>query len=261
MLMVARGRIPCSIRHMDYQAVPHDLFRDLRTVSFDGDKEDEWENATDLLEIAAVAAGLKPAHLSGAGTRGLTVQLQLEAISSAHGLYAMYTPPPAPWRPRPSRLPPELQEFLAARKDIERARISSVLWIYRDEDVADLIPNAVSGASSVAQVLGYPDCCVTSTAERSLQIHEALYGCYWEMASGSIASVEDMIIRDVEVDLDIPMPNDLFSPDFPFIQFCPCACRGKTPSPSRKINAGYEKLARALDPSFADRIAALARRK
>ena len=56
----------------------HELLKKLRALRFDSkDKPDRHENLLDILEIVAVNAGSKPAHLNGQGFRSADLLLSL----------------------------------------------------------------------------------------------------------------------------------------------------------------------------------------
>ena len=70
------------------------LLGDLQGLRFDREeKSSELEILLDYLELVAVAAGEKPAHLQGQGMRSRSFMRGIDGVAAAHGLLAMYTPP------------------------------------------------------------------------------------------------------------------------------------------------------------------------
>ena len=232
----------------------HALFAALQGMTFDGEKDDQWENLTDILEITAVAAGLKPAHLAGAGLRGLTVPAQLESIAKAHGLVALATPHIRSWRPRPSRIPPALARHLAKREEANRATDENVLWLFADASVRPAIDRAVSGQASVAEALGYPPCCVEEHAEQMLAVRDALYLRYWQAAKQSAPRFDQLLAMAEEVHLDVDVDRTTYDqtlPRYGFVQFLCCrSCFASSVSPAARLNAQMRDLAGSLSPQF-----------
>src|SRR5438045_3426327 len=68
------------------------LFRDLQPMAAPTPgKPDPHENLTDILEVVAVASGLRPAHLQGQGQHDDRRVAALEAIACGHGLSTLRT--------------------------------------------------------------------------------------------------------------------------------------------------------------------------
>src|SRR5580692_11238663 len=94
------------------------LYRDLRKIRFDpDDKPSLSENLTDVLEIAAVATAVKPAHLNGHGFRSGKLLGDLNTVARSHGLLTCRRQPHSPyWH----RVPDVDPEYLAWQAELDR---------------------------------------------------------------------------------------------------------------------------------------------
>ncbi len=111
----------------------HSLFQDLRQLRFHStDKPSRTENLTDILEIVAVMAGLKPAHLSGQGFRSGALIDALERMAARHGLLSLRTKEIKPYRHRRPRYDPAIYRWETDSEERRRQAGVDVLWIYRE---------------------------------------------------------------------------------------------------------------------------------
>lgn len=88
------------------------LFRDLQPLETQTPgKPDPHENLTDILEIVAVAAGIRPAHLQGQGQHDEERLAVVERITRGHGLMTMRTRTLIPFFHRPRGCEQRIIEF------------------------------------------------------------------------------------------------------------------------------------------------------
>ena len=228
------------------------LLTDLQAIPFDREeKTSELEILIDFLEIVAVAAGEKPAHLQGQGMRSRSFIRALDHVAAAHGLLVMRTPPVPTFYHRAPDYDPRFFEWERERDRESCAREGQVLWIYRDRDLEPAIRAAVEGATDVSEVLGYPACCVRENSELGIRLSEARVRGY--QAQYGARDTEDLIrlaTQDARVDIpraDLPR----FLHVFPYVQFSPCRACGESPSsPAAEINWAMKRLATRISPAF-----------
>jgi hypothetical protein len=100
-----------------------DLHRRLRAVWFDPlEKPSAWENLTDRLEVLAVAAGIKPTHLNGRGTRSEPTIAAIESVAREVGVLTQRAAPHPDYEHRDPDVP---AEYLAYHRDRARRRDSA----------------------------------------------------------------------------------------------------------------------------------------
>jgi hypothetical protein len=232
------------------------LFRELRALRFGAGKPDPHENLLDVLEVVAVFAGLKPAHLQGQGQYDEGTSIALAETAARHGLLVQRSQGFGEWRPR--AYGGDLQ-FQAWMDGPERNGEWEVLWIYREPPLSNVIGEVVKGLRRPGEALGYPECCERAYAERALRVLEALENGYRN--EHGARSTEDLIEcalqdRPVAVDEDPDAGLAALIQAHPYVQFIACdACTKSRGSPAHKQNNAMRILARDLDPSFAKAIA------
>lgn len=238
------------------------LFADLRQLTFDQHKESLHENLTDILEIVAVGADLKPAHVNGQGFRSDSLLRALEALAPKHRLVALRTRPIATHFHHTPRYGAALWE---RRLPLLRPgeQTADVFWLYRDPALQPDIETAVSGGRSVARVLGYPECCVTRWVEVTLEADEHMIET---LRTEHGAQTDDDLMRLLEADTPVPAPTIITEMGvamrqsrlrIPFVQFFACpTCLESVNSPAGRINASMRALAVDLSDPFAIEIQA-----
>jgi hypothetical protein len=230
-----------------------DLLRDLQGLQFDREaKASDLELLIDYLEIVAVAAGEKPAHLQGQGMRSKTFMHALRSVATAHGLLVMQTGPLLPRFLRAPNYDPRLFEWERQRDREARAREGQVLWIYRDRALEPAIMKASEGETDVSEVLGYPACCVREYFEMGVRMSEAVVRGYQTQYG---AKDTDDFIRLAKANALVTIPpadrphvrHDVF----PYVQFSPCRqCAESPTSPAAEINWAMKRLATRVSPAF-----------
>ena len=228
------------------------LLADLRAIpSGREEKTNELENLIDYLEIAAVAAGEKPSHLQGQGRRSRGFMHAIERVAGVHGLLVMPTPPVPTYYHRAPHYDPRFFEWERQRDRESCAREGQVLWIYRDRNLESAIRAAVEGETDVAEVLGYPPCCVRENSELGIRLSEAHVRGYQSQYGAT--DVEDFIrlaTQDARVEITrTDWPE--FRHVFPYVQFSPCShCAESSSSPAAEVNWAMKRLATRLSPAF-----------
>jgi hypothetical protein len=232
------------------------LFVDLRAIRFDeNEKQSRAENLIDVLEIVAVAAGLKLTHLNGHGFRSDQLHADLQGVATAHGLHTVRTTPCLPYHPRASNLPLEIKNW--HRTDAEdRQRVApDVLWIYKDPAAPAAIQKALRGEVGGDAVLGYPKCCVTYHSEFGIRMNELYYGALKKKYPGEdVTALMARMQANEEIEIAGPTPKMTAlesARQFPYVQFHACPnCLQKAGTPGSKVNATMRELAFGLDPAF-----------
>ena len=228
------------------------LLTDLQAIAFDREeKTSELEVLIDYLEIVAVAAGGKPSHLQGQGMRSRSFMRAIERVATAHGLLVVRTRPvPTYWHRAPN-YDPRFFDWERHRDRESCAREGDVLWIYRDRDLEPAIRAAVEGETNVAEVLGYPACCVRENSELGIRMSEARVRGYESQYGARNA---DDFIRLATEDARVTIPHaDMprFRHVYSYVQFSPCAdCADASSSPAAEINWAMKRLATRLSPAF-----------
>lgn len=242
------------------------LYQDLRQLQFDRDiKQSEWENQTDVLEILAVAGGIKPAHLNGHGMRDEHLLDALEKLSASHGLHALRLSPHPPTRLSKPNLEPEFLDWCDARDRTLASESPKVLWIYKEPSTRRLIEELSAGSSDESVALGYPRCCVEAHCALGAEMQLLLVEGYKSQYGAK--SVRDLIAlseQDAKVALSRPIRtlDDESKCKFPFLQCTACAsCLSSDESPAGILNRQMKELADSVDGEFAARIQAVAMRE
>ena len=226
------------------------LLRDLQALQFDREgKVSELETLLDYLEIVAVAAGEKPSHLQGQGMRSRSLLDAIERVAVAHGLLVMRTGVVLPHFHRAPNYDPRFFDWERHLERDARAREGHVLWVYCDRELEPAIRAAAEGETDVADVLGYPTCCVREYDETGIRISEALFRGY-QIEHG--ATDLDDFIRLAKAHAKVAMPPaPRVSHVFPYVQFSPCPhCAESSTSPAAEINWAMKRLATRLSPAF-----------
>lgn len=248
----------------------HALFADLLALPVQSaGKPSLAENLLDVLEICAVAAGLKACHLQGDGHRDPERMDALQAIAHRHQLRTRRTPRCRPeWSPDASatqtsptgtgpRLPSGLLEPLQRLGDAKRLQAPDVLWIYRDPATSDPIDAAVAG-QGLGALLGYPRCCAdahSALAQSWLAAHVAALQAQHQPATQE--ALLHLLATDAPVDpahlsppvLDAAEPS---AARLPFVSFDACAaCQAQPDSPAAGVHAPLQAFAFALSRPFA----------
>src|SRR3954466_3715031 len=235
-----------------HDAALRSLLRDLQGLRFDREeKASDLEILVDYLELVAVAAGEKPAHLQGQGMRSKSFMHAVRSVAAAHGLLVMHT---GPLLPRFLRAPDYDARFFQweRQRDREaRAREGQVLWVYRDRDLEPAILSATEGSTDVSAVLGYPACCVREYFEAGVRMSEAIVRCYQARYDAKDA---DDFIRLAKENAPVTIPpadRPQIRYGYSYVQFS--AGRegaGAPPSPAAEINWAMKRLASRLSPAF-----------
>jgi hypothetical protein len=231
-----------------------ELLSDLRSLPFGlPDKPDPWQNLTDMLELLAVAAGTKPAHLQGQGFRSEAVIHGLEAVAPRYGLCCLRTPALRNYRHRHPDYDPKIIVWEDRRTAAEQALAPGLLWVYADRELEAAIREAVSGVRSVAAILGYPDCCTLRNSEVQIAIAEAYVRRLFEQYRIS-TSEECIRLQENNAPVDALLPPDVGEDTlwrFPYTQVRACAdCLRDAASPAARVNRRMRDLAFDVNPSF-----------
>jgi hypothetical protein len=247
------------------------LFADLSRIAFERPgRDDPHHNLTDPLELAAIAAGIKPTFLGGQSGHVSPLLEEIASAASAHGLHA-----------RRSVGLSEAAEFSAlGASKIDAGYLAhfldwtlknckkddEALWVYSDRSLEPAIVACERGERSASEVLGYPPCCldwfIGLTARRlelKLQAYAREYGA---RSSAELIELERQdvgpslrvrrMIDEVGDQITENLGNSLVA--FPFIHFTACPTCVVTPeSPAAKIHEKMRELALALDTAFAKR--------
>jgi hypothetical protein len=229
------------------------LLRDLQGAKFyREEKASDLEILIDFLEIIAVAAGEKPAHLQGQGMRSRSFMHAVRSVAVAHGLLVMETGPLLPRFLRAPEYDPRFFEWERQRDREERSKAGRVLWVYRERDLETAIRNATEGQTDVSAVLGYPQCCVREHFEAGVQAAEATVRGYQNRYGAKDA---DDFIRLAKENAPVTIaPEDrpvIRHGVFPYVQFAPCReCAESADSPAAAVNWAMKRLAARLSPAF-----------
>lgn len=233
------------------------LFHDLLALPpTSPDKPSLAENLLDVLEICAVAAGLKTCHLQGDGFRDPERLAALASIAHRHGLHTRRTPRCRPAEARPSRLAAPVHAHLTRLGDARRAAAPEVLGVYREADTAAQIDAAVTGDADLGSLLGYPRCCATAHAETAQCWLEAYVAALQaQYPSTDPDSLLQLLARDAPVDparLPAPAATEPSGGVFPYVSFDACsACQTQPDSPAEAVQTPLRDLAFALAKPFA----------
>lgn len=249
-----RNRTSLSIKVIDNRV--RGLFEDLRRLRFDTDGfRPEPVNLGDVLEVIAVAVGLKPAHLNGQAFRSAMLFNDLEHLAARYDFVTLRTKSVRHHYPRMPRYDQAIYRCLNDEREQARQAVPDVLWVYSDPSLGGIILDTVAGDRDVSKVLGYPECCVRSDAE---------YGtCYSELYIEALGrthrakNVEDyirLLDEDPEVPVDLSRLDNTTGESnktFPYVQFNACrACINSHGSPAAKINRSMRDLAFSLSEIF-----------
>ena len=228
------------------------LLRDLQEMPYEREgKASDLEILIDYLEIVAVAAEMKPAHLQGQGMRSIHFMHALRRVATAHGLLVRQTGPLLPRFLRAPSYDPRFFEWERQRDREERTKEGKVLWIYRDRELEPAIQRATEGETDVSAVLGYPPCCVREYFEAGVRMSEATVRAY-ETQYG--AKGADDFIRLAKENAPVTIPpseRPRIRHAFSYVQFAPCHdCAASATSPGAEINWAMKRLAARLSPAF-----------
>ncbi len=144
-----------------------------------------------------------------------------------------------------------LKRYLAYRKEIDSQ--TTGLWVYKKEEMADMITKAANGDIDYGIVLGYPACCISENEIALTKMHEFFIHHY---LSTYKEKDPDKLIELMD-NPEIPQPNTniLNKPfykmrlnQYPYISHTPCStCLTNSNSPSTIINQQRKELAQQLD--------------
>lgn len=239
------------------------LFHDLQpTAAPTRCKPDPHENLTDILEIVAVAAGIRSAHLQGQGHHDEHRLAVLEGVARRHGLTTLRTRSLTPFFiHRPRRYDPRLIELEDADNVKNQQERPEVLWVYAEPQIITKLQDVVAGRAGVSDVLGYPICCEVYSSEQKLAVAEAyvqgIINTYHPPTADEIVALWK---RNVQVQITIDPDADVLHyrhslRRFPYIQFTACpTCRADKDSPAVRVNGRMRDLAFSLSPSFGRQI-------
>jgi hypothetical protein len=228
------------------------LLSDLQKLQFDREeKKSEHEILIDYLELVAVAAGEKPAHLQGQGMRSRSFMRAIEGVAAAHGLLVLYTRPLPTHYHRAPNYDARFFEWEQQRERDEIAREGQVLWVYRDRDLEPAIRAAVEGETGVAELLGYPACCVRENSELGIRLSEArVLGYQTQYGANNTADLIRLATQGARV-IIAPGDRPRFRHVLSYVQFSPCReCAESSSSPAAEINWAMKRLATRLSPGF-----------
>ena len=228
------------------------LLRDLQGMQFDREgKASDLEILIDYLEVVAVAAGEKPAHLQGQGMRSKSFMHALRRVAEAHGLLVMQSGPLLPRFLRAPEYDPRFFEWERQRDREARAREGQVLWVYRNRDLEPVIRSATDGSTDVSAVLGYPECCVREYFEAGVRMSEAIVRYYQTRYD---AKDTDDFIRLAKENAPVTIPpadRPQIRHVYSYVQFSAChECAESPTSPAAEINWAMKRLASRLSPAF-----------
>lgn len=228
------------------------LLRDLQMLRFDRErKASDLEILIDYLEVVAVAAGEKPAHLQGQGMRSMQFMHAVRSVAVAHGLLVIQTGPLLPRFLRAPSYDPRFFEWERQRDREARAREGHVLWVYRNPELEAAIRSSTEGTTDVSEVLGYPSCCVREYFEAGVRMSEATVRGY-QTRYGAKDADDFMRLAKENARVTIP-PADRpqIRHVFPYVQFAACReCAESATSPAAEINWAMKRLASRLSPAF-----------
>lgn len=222
----------------------------------------EHEDLLDILEVVAVALGLKPAHLQGQGCHDPRRVDRLETVSRRFGLRALRSggAPSAGFEGLPAQI---AAHFVAAERAQQQEDRQDRLWVYRDATLEGGIHSLLAGRHDLfAAVLGYPACCVAANAGRQEAVtHYAVAALGRAMGDDSPDALLAALKGEAGNAELLPddaaalhrLATDLPSiARFPFIGFFPCAaCAARDDSPAGRINESMKALAKRLSPALA----------
>jgi hypothetical protein len=228
------------------------LLSDLQALRFEREeKTSEHEILIDYLELVAVAAGEKPSHLQGQGMRSRSFMRALEGVAATHGLLVRYTHPLPTHYHRAPAYDKRFSEWERQREREACAREGQVLWVYRDRDMEPAIRAVAEGETDVAEVLGYPACCVRENSELGIRMSEARVRGYQTQYGAHDA---DDFIRLAKRDAPVTIPPaelPQFRHVLSYVQFSPCReCAASSSSPAAEINWAMKRLGTRLSPAF-----------
>lgn len=228
------------------------LLNDLQAIRYEREeKTSELEVLLDYLELVAVAAGEKPSHLQGQGMRSRSFIRAIAGVAAAHRLHLLYTHPVPTHYHRAPNYDPGFFEWERQRERESVAKESQVLWVCRDRDLDGAIRAAANGETDVAEVLGYPACCVRENSELGIRFSEARVRGY-ETQYGATDTADLIRLAKENARVTIP-PADVprFRRVFAYVQFSPCReCAESSSSPAAEINWAQKRLATRLSPAL-----------
>lgn len=236
------------------------LHDDLLTIPPDHiGKPDLWENLTDALEILAVKAAVKPAHLNGQGGGSEKILKFLEQIVLRYSLLTLRTNSLRVFELRKPNYEPEIYNWQNECKESEREGTADVLWIYNEPSLKPAILETVNGKRNVSFVLGYPECCVIQRLEMCIYGMESCIKAFKETYGANTPSdVITLLKEDKGVTSEGWDPREEMKEShrlFPYVQFTACpTCRRSTNSPAGVINGTMRDLAFHVSQTFGRRI-------
>src|SRR6266571_3396468 len=122
------------------------LFQDLQPLALQTrGKPDPHENLTDILEIVAVAGGIRPAHLQGQGQSDEERLALVERTARRHWLITLRTRTLIPFLHRPRRYERQIIEFENADQVKKQREGPEVVWVFTDKKVEAAILDVVAG--------------------------------------------------------------------------------------------------------------------
>ena len=235
-----------------HDAALRSLLRDLQALRFDREeKASDLEILIDYLEIVAVAAGEKPAHLQGQGMRSKSFMHAVRSVAAAHGLLVMHTGPLLPRFLRAPNYDARFFEWERQRDREARAREGQVLWVYRDRDLEPAIRTATEGETDVSEVLGYPACCVREYFEAGVRMSEATVRGYQTQYAAKDADDFIRLAKENAAVTIAPADRPQIRHVYSYVQFSPCReCAESSTSPAAEMNWAMRRLASRLSPGF-----------
>ena len=225
-----------------HQATRHLQFCEIDTIDI-----------KDRLALATVAAGLRPLGvLEGDGVQ----RERIRDILVSHGLHTLVSR--SVWTRKERRL--DQYPLLRLLDEVKTpTKGQRVLWFCASSDDRRQLKTCVLTKKDAGVLLGYPHCCVEFEVDIDARFDVAFLNAVIAKVGSDERSILGALKEDVAVDIpdDIPKLQNISRTDaqFPFVLHVACdSCLDSETSPSAKLNASYETLARAVDPSFLELI-------
>ncbi len=229
------------------------LYLDLYRLPAPGKRRTTHLN--EILEIVAVLAGIKPAHLNGEGEPVSPRIEDLEGVAARHGLLTLRTKIIKLYQHRKPRYDPAIERYYRDSEERETQAGEDVLWIYKDAPLLNLIHETVAGKRDVSKVLGYSECCVRDTSEDFIRDKEFSVETVGRLHNPrSPEEYFDLLERGVSLPTkSLSDYSKTFESNwrFPYIETNSCpSCLKKSSSPASKLNRRMRDLAFEISESF-----------
>jgi hypothetical protein len=239
-----------------------DLFQDLRpfVVQTEG-KPSLHENLLDVLEVVAVAQGLRPAHLQGNGFRDARRLEAFEQIARRHRLATLRTKRVTRRLCRAPEFERELADWITETEAASQQADPDVLWVFRKEGLEQTIARVVVGEARISDALGYPIYCVERKREQFVVLAEAyaqgIKSAYRPTSPEKLVKLwKDSVQVSIAVDVNPLTECSASMGVFPYTQLSACpACKANiTTSPAAIVNRQMRDLAFSLSLEYGQEI-------